>query len=58
VGVCVFFIFVAIGVSTAARLPLLPGLVLGAVVTLLASAYCTLNFWRCRAAHSTVTGIG
>jgi hypothetical protein len=30
----------------------------GAVATLAASAYCLLNFWRCREAHCIVSGTG
>jgi len=54
----VFFGAIAVGISAATSLPLLPGLALGATVTLLASTYCLLNFWRCREAHCIVTGIG
>jgi hypothetical protein len=55
---CPFFIAIAAGVSAAPYLPVVPGLVLGAAVTLAASAYCLLNFWRCREAHCVVSGIG
>ena len=58
VGRWVFFIAIAVSISAASSLPLLPGLALGATVTLLASAYCLLNFWRCREAHCIVSGIG
>lgn len=58
VGRWVFFGAIAVGISAATSLPLLPGLALGATVTLLASTYCLLNFWRCREAHCIVTGIG
>lgn len=48
---CVFFVAVAVGLSV-------PNLLVGTVVTLAASAYCLLNFWRCREAHCIVSGTG
>lgn len=48
---CVFFVAIAVGLSV-------PNLLVGAVATLAASAYCLLNFWRCREAHCIVSGTG
>jgi hypothetical protein len=48
---CVFFVAVAVGLGV-------PSLLVGAVVTLAASTYCLLNFWRCREAHCIVSGTG
>jgi len=48
---CAFFVAVAVGLSV-------PSLLVGALVILVASTYCLLNFWRCREAHSIVSGTG
>ena len=48
---CVFFVAIAVGVGV-------PNLLIGAVVTVTASTYCLLNFWRCREAHCIVSGTG
>ena len=48
---CVFFVAIAIGLSV-------PNLFVGSLVTLTASTYCLLNYWRCREAHCTVSGAG
>jgi len=46
---CAFFVAVALGLSV-------PSLLVGALITLVASTYCLLNFWRCREAHCIVSG--
>ena len=48
---CAFFVAVALGLSV-------PSLLVGALITLVASTYCLLNFWRCREAHCIVSGTG
>lgn len=55
---CLYFVSVAVGVFAAPHLPVRAGLALGAIATLAASAYCLLNFWRCREAHCIVSGTG
>jgi hypothetical protein len=53
-----FFATVAAGISAAPHLSIRAGLALDAVVTLAASTWCIINFWRCRQAHCAVTGSG
>ena len=53
-----FFALVAIGIIVASFLPLTPGLIVDAVATFAGSAWCVVNFWRCREAHCVVTGYG
>ena len=57
-GQWIFFAAVAAGISVAPVLPTRAGLALGAVVTFAASAWCLINFWRCREAHCVVNGYG
>ena len=57
-GQWIFFATVAAGISVAPVLPTRAGLALGAVVTFAASAWCLINFWRCREAHCVVNGYG
>jgi len=57
-GQWVFFAAVAIAVSVAPTLARGPGLALDLVATAAASAWCLINFWRCREAHCIVTGTG
>jgi hypothetical protein len=54
----VFFAAVAIAISVAPSLPREPGLAVDLVATVAASAWCLVNFWRCREAHCIVTGTG
>ena len=54
----IFFAAVAAGISVAPVLPTRPGLALGAVVTFAGSAWCLINFRRCREAHCVVSGYG
>lgn len=58
IWLCLSFVAIAFGVTAATQLPGRPGLALGAVITLAASAYCLSNFRRCRAAHCIVSGAG
>jgi hypothetical protein len=57
-GQWVFFAAVAIAITAAPGLPREPGLAVDLVATVAASAWCLVNFWRCREAHCIVTGIG
>lgn len=57
-GRWVFFAAVAVAVSVAPTLARAPGLALDLVATAAASAWCLVNFWRCREAHCIVTGTG
>ena len=54
----VYFAVVAALVIAAPFLPTRPGLAVGALAALAASAWCLANFWRCREAHCIVTGVG
>ena len=49
---------VAIAISAAPTLAREPGLALDLAATVAASAWCLVNFWRCREAHCIVTGTG
>jgi hypothetical protein len=57
-GQWVFFAAVAIAISVAPTLAREPGLAVDLVATIAASAWCLVNFWRCREAHCIVTGTG
>ena len=54
----VFFAAVAIAIAAAPSLSREPGLWLDLVATVAASAWCLVNFWRCREVHCIVTGTG
>jgi hypothetical protein len=54
----VFFAAVAIAIAAAPSLSREAGLALDLVATVAASAWCLVNFWRCREAHCIVTGTG
>lgn len=58
VGQWIFFGAVFAAVSLAPNLSRRPGLALAAVATLAGSAWCLVNFWRCREAHCIVSGLG
>lgn len=57
-GQWIYFAAVAIGISVAPILAVRPGLLLGAAATFAGSAWCLVNFSRCREAHCVVTGYG
>lgn len=57
-GQWVFFAVVAIAICAAPSLAREPGLALDLVATVAASAWCLVNFWRCRQAHCIVSGTG
>ena len=54
----VYFVVVAALVIAAPFLPTRPGLAVGALAAVAASAWCLANFRRCREAHCIVTGVG
>jgi hypothetical protein len=54
----VFFAAVAIAIFAAPTLPREPGLAFDLVATVAASAWCLVNFWRCREAQCIVIGTG
>jgi len=58
VGQWIFFGAVVAAVSLAPNLPRRWALALAAVATLAASAWCLVNFWRCREAHCILSGSG
>jgi hypothetical protein len=53
-----FFAAVAVAIAAAPSLGREAGLWLDLVATVAASAWCLVNFWRCREAHCIVTGTG
>lgn len=53
-----YFAAIAAGISAAPHLPTRLGLGVGALFTFAASAWCVVNFWRCREAHCVVSGYG
>jgi hypothetical protein len=57
-GQWIFFGAVVAAVSLAPNLSRRGGLALAAVATLAGSAWCLVNFWRCREAHCIVSGLG
>jgi hypothetical protein len=57
-GQWVFFAAVAIAISVAPIVARGPGLALDLAATVAASAWCLVNFWRCREAHCIVTATG
>lgn len=57
-GQWIFFAVVAVGIGAAPHMPTRSRLALDAVVTIAASSWCLVNFWRCREAHCVVSGYG
>ena len=54
----IFFAVVGVVVAFAPNLPFRAAMAAGALATTAASAWCLVNFWRCREAHCIVSGVG
>lgn len=57
VGVALYFLAIAVAMNASALLPRRAELVVIGISVLAASAWCGLNYWRCRHVHCLVGGV-